>query len=62
MESIKTKMADSLTQEFARQGLPPSLTKTKILRNLEEESEKNKRGYLDYLNDKNDVSEIYNLI
>ena len=62
MESIKTKMADSLTQEFARQGLPPSLTKTKILRDLEEQSEKNKRGYLDYLNDKNDVSEIYNLI
>ena len=62
MESIKTKMADSLTQEFARQGLPPSLTKTKILRDLEEQSEKNKKSYLDYLNDKNDVSEIYNLI
>ena len=62
MESIKTKMADSLTQEFARQGLPPSLTKTKILRNLDEESEKHQRSYLDYLNDKNDVSEIYNLI
>lgn len=62
MESIKTKMADSLTQEFARQGLPPSLTKTKILRNLEEESEKHQRSYLDYLNDKKDVTEIYNLI
>jgi hypothetical protein len=62
MESVKTRLGDYITQEFAKQGLPPSFAKTKILKNLEEESEKHQRSYLDYLKDKNDVTEIYNLI
>ena len=62
MESMKTKMADALTQEFARNNISP-VKKQNILKRIQtEETEKQDRGYLDYLKDKNDVTEIYNLI
>lgn len=62
MESIKTKMADALTQEFARNNISPT-KKINILRKIQTEDTENlSRGYLHYLKDKNDVKEIYNLI
>ena len=62
MENMKTKMADALTQEFARNNISP-VKKQNILKRIQtEETEKQDRGYLDYLKDKNDVTEIYNLI
>ena len=61
MESIKTKMTDALNQEFSRQNVPPT-KKLNILRKIQEESDSNERGYLEYLKDKKDLNEIYNLI
>jgi len=61
MESIKTKMADALTQEFVRSGVP-QINKSAILRKIDEESNLKQKGYLNYLKDVDDVTEIYNLI
>ena len=57
MESIKTKMGDAMTGL----GLSP-LKKQEILKNITEESDDNKSGYLHLLKNKKDVEEIYNLI
>jgi len=61
MESIKTKMGDALTQEFARAGMSP-VKKIDILKNITEEDNDSETGYLHFLKNKSDVGEIYNLI